>query len=74
MLNFSKGYTNQNNVDTNKYAKLGRKTPEEIKMEMLRLKYQNVNKPKEKEEKVTKQKNNGADLYNRLHIYRNIDK
>ena len=75
MLSFSKGFNNQNNVDTNKYAKMGRFTPEEIIQKRYENNMQNMNQPKKQEPiKVAPQKNNGSELYNKLNMYRNINK
>ncbi len=76
MLSFSKGFNNQNNVDTNKYAKMGRFTPDEIIQKRYENNMKNINQP-QKQEKIetVKQINNGANLYNKLNTYnRNLNK
>lgn len=70
MLKFSKGFNTNNNVNTDKYNKLGRISPEEIIMK--KYEYNNsLNKREVKEEiKEIKQVNNGANLYNKLNAFK----
>ena len=70
MLKFSKGFNTNNNVNTDKYNKLGRISPEEIIMK--KYEYNNsLNKKEVKEEiKEIKQVNNGANLYNKLNAFK----
>ena len=76
MLNFSKGFNNQQNVNTSKYSKMGRISPEEIIQKRYENNLKNINHPKKEEEKfkTVEQKNNGLDLYNKLNAYRNLNK
>ena len=75
MLSFSKGINNQKNIDTNKYSKLGRTTPQEIIQKKYENNMNNLNQPKKEEPmKTVEQRNNGAELYNKLNAYRNLNK
>lgn len=79
MLSFSKGFNNQNNVDTNKYAKMGRFTPDEIIQKRYENNMKNMNHSQEKQlqqqMQTSKQVNNGAKLYNQFNAYnRNLNK
>lgn len=76
MLNFSKGFNNQQNVNTSKYSKMGRISPEEIIQKKYENNLKNMNQQKKEEEKfkTVEQKNNGSDLYNKLNAYRNLNK
>ena len=75
MLNFSKGFNNQNNVNTNKYEKLGKITPEEIVQRRYENNLKSINESKKQEPiKTTEQVNNGSRLYNKLNAFRNINK
>lgn len=72
MLSFSKGFNNQQSVNTSNYAKMGRITPEEI----IRKKYENnCKKITQQQARPVNQINNGAELYNKLNNYnRNLNK
>ena len=75
MLSFSKGFNNQNNVDSNKYAKMGRVTPEEIIQKRFNNNIKNINEQKKEQNefKTVEQKNMG-NSFNRMNAFRNINK
>ena len=52
MLSFSKGFNNQNNINTNNYSQMGRKSVEQIREEMVKSKFEYMQNTK-KEDKNT---------------------
>ena len=74
MLSFSKGFNNQQNVDTNQYKKTGRISPEEIIQRKYENNMKNINNTKQVEMKTVEQKNNGANIYNQLNAYNHMNK
>ena len=74
MLSFNKGFNNQNNVDTNKYAKTGRVTPEEIIQRRYNNNMSNLNDKKivNGQFKTVEQKNVGS--FGKMNAFKNINK
>ena len=75
MLKFNKGFNNQSNVDTNKYSKIGRVTPEEIIQRRYNSNIKNLNEQKKdvQQFKTVEQKNIG-NSFGRLNAFKNINK
>ncbi len=79
MLNFSKGFNNQNNVNTSKYAKVGRVTPEEIVQKRYEYNMKGINESRQKQLeqqqfKTVQQRNVGNDSFAKLNAFKNINK
>ena len=75
MLSFNKGFNNQNGVDNNKYAKMGRVTPEEIIQRRFNNNMSNVNQQKEvKNDFKTVEQKNVGNSFSKMSAFRNINK